>query len=135
MKNVYVSILVGFLALQTACLEVDEPVSNAQPAAEIMEVGQACELTAGCSAGLTCDPVIDEGETIGAVCLIAQGHECNTDYDLCGRGLKCTSSPDNADVNICLPGGCIDDSECASGQVCNNFQCFQQTGCNNPIDG
>ena len=133
MKKVMITVMFVMVGSQAACLESDGALNDTTIHSDVKEVGQNCELAVGCGAGLRCDPVIDDGKTIGAVCLVAQGETCNPDYDLCGRGLACKELTEDSGDFMCLPGGCIDDSECSDGKVCHNFQCFEQTTCSQEL--
>jgi len=75
MQKLMMWVVVGFFVSPAACVEVDDREPNVPMASGVMEVGEECELAIGCGAGLRCDPVIDEGQTIAAVCLVDQGHE------------------------------------------------------------
>ena len=121
------------LVLAPACEQATfQPVETQTSPQAFVHLGDTCDWRApnSCGAGFQCDRITDEGEYLeDGICMLAQGAECPTPSaqglttEFCGRALSCQSASRERERYICLPNTCVDDSECRTGQRCNNNAC------------
>jgi len=121
-------IISSVLITMSGCLALDAQPTGSNPLAD-KTLGASCDLTAGCSYGFRCDPVMEDGAVTGGVCLLDQGKPCNAEYDLCSRGLGCQESPEDGTM-LCLPTGCMAEADCSEGTDCVNGRCVERSTCN-----